>query len=51
MKQALITLAASFALALVGVGAQVVPAKAQPWCYYHPYDPSCYWWWRHHHHQ
>src|SRR5262245_45688726 len=31
-------------------GAQVAPAKAQPWCYYQPYDPSCYWWWRQHYH-
>src|SRR5262249_22305071 len=50
MRRVLITLAASFAWALLGIGAQVSPAKAQPWCYYHPYDPSCYWWWQHHHH-
>src|SRR6516164_1438872 len=24
---------------------------AQPWCYYHPYDPTCYLWWQHHHHE
>jgi len=31
MKQALISLAAFLALALIAVGAQVAPAKAQPW--------------------
>src|SRR6516164_7127809 len=51
MKQAPVSLVAFFALALFSLGAQVAPAKAQPWCYYHPYDPTCYLWWQHHHHE